>query len=135
MEEYNSISKYILNEDEFGLYLKDLCNKLMKYRNYLSIINKVEALDEEVLNLLDFIYTNTKSVYEGEELLRFINKYYYYLLINNLEKNNSYISEYKSIEDYFNILIKAVKFTNRILNKDSTLDIYFIKILGIQNNI
>ena len=74
-----SISKYILNEDEFGLYLKDLCNKLMKYRNYLSIINKVEALDEEVLNLLDFIYTNSKSVYEGEELLRFINKYYYYL--------------------------------------------------------
>ena len=127
-EEYNSISKYILNEDEFGLYLKDLCNKLMKYRNYLSIINKVEALDEEVLNLLDFIYTNTKSVYEGEELLRFINKYYYYLLINNLEKNNSYISEYKSIEDYFNILIKAVKFTNRILNKDSTLDIYLNKL-------
>ncbi|MCI7029764.1 MAG: hypothetical protein MSA41_02580, partial [Clostridium sp.] len=107
-EEYNSISKYILNEDEFGLYLKDLCNKLIKYRNYISIRNKVEALDEEVLNLLEFIYTNTKSINEGEQLLSFINKYYYYLLINNLEKNNPYISEYKSVEDYFNIIIKAV---------------------------
>lgn len=123
-EEYQSLSKYILNDDEFGLYLKDLCNKLMKYRNYISIITKVNSLEIEVLNLLDFIYTNTKSISEGEELVSFINKYYYYMLINNLEKTNPYIGEYSSVEDYFNILIKAVKFTDRILNKNSTLESY-----------
>ena len=50
-EEYKSLSKYILNEDEFSLYLKKICNKLMKYRNYISIINRVTSLDEEVLHL------------------------------------------------------------------------------------
>lgn len=123
-EEYKSLSKYILNEDEFNLYLKKICNKLMKYRNYISIINRVTSLDEEVLHLLDFIYTNTKSINEGEQLLSFINKYYYYMLINNIEKNNQYISEYSSVEDYFNILIKAVKFTNKILNNNLPLENY-----------
>ncbi|MEE0567471.1 hypothetical protein [Clostridium sp.] len=123
-EEYKSLSKYILNEDEFSLYLKKICNKLMKYRNYISIINRVTSLDEEVLHLLDFIYTNTKSINEGEQLLSFINKYYYYMLINNIEKNNQYISEYSSVEDYFNILIKAVKFTNKILNNNLPLENY-----------
>lgn len=123
-EEFNKLSEYILNEDEFGAYLKELRNKLIRYKNYLNILKQIENLDTTTLELLKFVTDTTNSMDDGEDLLKFIEKYYYYVLIDKIENNIPNIEDYKLIEEYYNILAKSISFTNEIINEENSVRQY-----------
>lgn len=115
-EVLEEINNCIINEEELYNYILYIKETLSIYKDYLTLEKKVRDLDKDLVELLEYIYEKIDDKNELNNILDFIENYYFYKQIEYVEDEKiDVINSYNKVYEKINKLNESLKSYNKIL--------------------
>lgn len=115
-EVLEEINNCIINEEELYNYILYIKETLSIYKDYLTLEKKVRDLDKDLVELLEYIYEKIDDKNELNNILDFIENYYFYKQIEYVEGEKiDVINSYNKVYEKINKLNESLKSYNKIL--------------------
>ena len=115
-EVLEEINNCIINEEELYNYILYIKETLSIYKDYLTLEKRVRDLDKDLVELLEYIYEKIDDKNELNNILDFIENYYFYKQIEYVEDEKiDVINSYNKVYEKINKLNESLKSYNKIL--------------------